>query len=613
MAFTIKQLQRDIQKSVGRFKRFQKARLLFLNEYIGSYYSRSVGESGMQPFNLLFNTVRVLVPNLVIQEPVHIVSTEITAYRPYTRLLSKALDISGKRLHLADTYRRWIVDALFMLGILKTGLTNSNFVLELDENSVIDPGTVFTEVVDFNDLVVSSSATDFNFPGYVGDRVRVPRQLLLDDDNYDNGLVEKLTKFSNDPDRTDRLSKKGVELQDDNNVDLVEIVEVWNPDEKTLISLPFGGALVEKPLKEVDYIGPDTGPYTFLQFTPPVPDNPISPSLISQMLDMQLNINRVMNKTLVQAESQRDILIYNPAHEDSVKDIMDAGTNKAVASDDPTAAQMLSFGGPNPSNVGFIQQLQSWFNVVAANTEAIGGLREESPSATQAVILNNNSGVIMEDLRSAVYSAASLEAGKRAWYLHTDPLINIPMTQRVTLPPIFDNDGRIVATSISEDVQVLLTPEDRRGDFLDYNVSIKLRSMSRLDAADKARKRTEFYLKILPAIVTSAIAAAQIGMTLSIPVLLRQYAEDLGLGDVDEVINDPVFQELVAARLAAYPKPNVDISTPGGAGAAGALPTLAGVQQQGGAVATPLAPQPNPIASQAQSGANAAQGELPVR
>ena len=110
---------------------------------------------------------------------------------------------------------------------------------------------------------------------------------------------------------------------------------------------------------------------------------------------------------------------------------------------------------------------------------------------------------------------------------------------------------------------MFLTPEARRGDFLDYHFAIKLKSMSRLDPTLQVRQTMEFLVKALPACVLAAQQAAMMGVPLSFPKLLTRVAvEQYGLEWFEEVFFDPEFQQVVAQTL---------LQTPGMAGSQGSM------------------------------------------
>ena len=85
-----------------RMRNFRNARLMFIRSFVGQYYDRDHGDVGAEPLNLIFNAIRVLVPNLVSNFPKHNVATEYLAYREYAELMGLALDFNSKQIGIVE-------------------------------------------------------------------------------------------------------------------------------------------------------------------------------------------------------------------------------------------------------------------------------------------------------------------------------------------------------------------------------------------------------------------------------------------------------------------------------------------------------------------------------
>ena len=226
---TPRRLQESVHMGFRRLANFRRARLMYLRSFVGQYYDQAAGSIGTEPMNLMFNAVRILVPNLIMTLPKHDVESKYLAYREYGELLGMGLDYSDKELNMKDILRRWVVDSIFTMGILKTGLCESNRVAYFDETDGIDPGTIFTELVDFGNWVVNPNCRDLDNPTWVGDRIRVPRQQLLDSGRYENDLIIQLpTAGTEIDDGSERLSRRNINrIQRSDIQDTVDVVELW--------------------------------------------------------------------------------------------------------------------------------------------------------------------------------------------------------------------------------------------------------------------------------------------------------------------------------------------------------------------------------------------------
>jgi len=74
-------IQNVVKRGFERIQNYRKARAMFLREYVGQYYRDKQGISGDEPINLIFNTVKTYVPNMVMQNPITEVSSEHLVYK----------------------------------------------------------------------------------------------------------------------------------------------------------------------------------------------------------------------------------------------------------------------------------------------------------------------------------------------------------------------------------------------------------------------------------------------------------------------------------------------------------------------------------------------------
>ena len=621
---TPRKIQEAVHMGFRRMENFRAARLLFLRSYVGQYYDANRGQIGTEPLNLIFNAIRVLVPYLVMNYPEHEVKTDFMAYRGYGDLLALGLNYNGKVLKLRDIIRRWIVDAIFTMGILKTGLCSSNTVISFDENDEIDPGMVYTELVDFDNFVFDPNTHQIEGESsFLGDRIRVPRIQLLDSGLYDNAIVERLPRSGSEvDDGSEILSQSRINAMEMGDLeDFVDVVELWVPKAQAIVTVPGSRTLLDDYLRVEDYYGPNEGPYTFLKFTPPVPNNPLPVAPVGIWHDLHTMANKMATKIMEQADRQKDILIFSRAGADDAQEIVDARDGEAIAADNPGEAKIFSFGGQQRSNEAHMAQLQMWFNLSAGNPEAMGGIKSDAATATQANILQSNASIGIEDMRDIVYLAVGDEAAKRAWYLHTDPLIEIPLIRRMQVPAQYTNtpDGQMAMSQPAQmvDTQVFLTPEARCGDFLDFHFEITPKSMSRMDPQMRLQRAMEFAIKLIPAAAVAAQTCMQMGVMFSFPRFVVRMAKEAGIEWMDEVFFDPEFQMQMAEMMMRTPGMGGSKGVVTGQGGAGPL-TMPGVQQntQMGPPAHGVGgtPTPQQINNQgAQTGANQGQGDLPVR
>lgn len=551
-------IQQVAKAGFERMKNYRRATAMFVKEYAGYYYRQSKGLTGEEPINLIFNTIRAMVPNLVMQSPINQVTTKFTAYKQYAELLSLALNSVEEDIKLKQTLRAWIVSALFGWGIMKIGLNATGEMIKFGDVNV-DPGQVYAELVDLDNFILDPICTNIYEASMLGHKTMVPRQMLLDDNSYNHDLVRRLptSAMIRKNDTASQLTQKHMgTLEIQSLMDFVDVCELWIPEADAIVTIPDPEqATFNDYLKITDYYGPKEGPYVFLSFTPPVIGNPFPVAPVSLWYDLHRMANRVFTKIMDQADRQKDVLLYNPAAADDAQSLVEAKDGDAIASTNPKDAQVYSYGGQNRNNEQMLQQLQVWYNYVSGNPDQMSGnipnVAKGKETATRSQILQANANISIEDARGILYDQTAEISRRIAWYLHHDPLIEIPLTKR---------------TTGGEEVQRVLTPEQRQGDFLKYTFKIVQRSMSRLDPTIRSKRIMEFGTNILPAAVNAAMMMMQIGMPFNLQRYLTRIAEEMGIGDwVQDMFDDPEFQQKLELYMAIGPK-NAGPSIGGGGG-----------------------------------------------
>jgi len=538
----------------------------------------------------VFNTIRAFVPNLVMRNPITQVTTPFVPHKGFGELLGLGLDTTARQIKLKDELRAWITNALFGWGIMRTGIKATGELLNFDD-VMVDNGQVYARNVSLSNFGFDPTCTHINRAKCLWDRVTVPRQILLDTDGFNHDVVKELpsspTNMTNqlaDQTRSSTAKSAMTKLQDE-----VDVVQVYIPEVESWVLM--GDPKQKRHGKYInvaEYNGPKEGPYTFLSFSPPVDESPFPVPPVSVWYELTRITNRIFNKEVIQFEAQKDLVFYNPAQVDTVNDIKEAVTNDAIATMDPKGIQTVSFGGQNPKNERFRSELQNIYNTMAGNPELIQGQAipgGKGTTATAVQALQNNASISIEDMRDMVYDNTAEVQRRIAWYLHTDPFIELPLTKRKT--------G-------GEEVQLFLTPEQRMGDFLDFTFKIVARSMTKMDPMVRSKSIVEFCTNIVPGAAQTAMVMMQIGQQFNINKYLSQIAFEMGIEDiVEDLFVDPEWQQKMQIMMMLGPQ------NPGKAGSGN---SPAGAQQnKGNPQARPIATPKQDFNQQSQASAALAQ------
>lgn len=606
------------------YKRFEENRMtakLTIQTMASQYYSRAEGKMCEQPLALSFNAARVLLPNLVMSFPRHLVETPFLPARQYAQDLATALSVQDRTLRIDEVYRRVIMDALHSLGIMKTGIASGGTIIELEDEdgkSKIDTGSIYTERVSFNNFVSDPDSREYLFSDakFLGDIIRIPRQALLDSGLYDEESVLELGTGQHTGRKQDAASismTNNDRVENDIMEDIVEICELYIPSANAIITIPGDFRRMDKFLRTADYYGikDQTGPYTFLSLTVPVPDNPLPVPFFSVILDLEMKANRMEGKISNQAERQKDVVMYSPDFADEAVLLKDAGDGDMIACSDPNSIQVKSWGGTQQGNVEHLEMLLTQYNSIAANTETLSGAADAAKSATSANILDRNAGTVLADMKQSIYRAAADEGRKRCFYVHYDPFLNQTITRRTMQPGQLiqgPQGNHWLSPPSMQEVQVILTPEKRSGEFLDMMFKVEPESMGPVDSKTHLQQELTFCQQVLPAVAGAAQIFQTLGMPFDAPVFLMQIADDMGLKWLPSVLFSPQIQQKTALDYQRIQQETGESGAP--ASQAPPNPNLNAQVLQNGQPAAVGAPQPTPQmqqGQQAQAGAQDAQ------
>jgi hypothetical protein len=309
----------------------------------------------------------------------------------------------------------------------------------------------------------------------------------------------------------------------DQIVPSVELVDLWVPQDNVMVTMPGapGGEVSPEIIAMNEWNGPEQGPYDMLGFAW-VPDNilPVPPGMV--WYDLAVMANRVARKAANQAERQKSVLAYESSAWRDAQEIADADDGQSVRVDDIEAIKEVSFGGVQEDAYQYIEWAKAQFAEMAMNIDLLSGAGSDEATATQAEMVQANTSVRLSDLQSIVYNFTAEQMKRLFFYLHTDPLIELPLVKRTQ----------------GQDMQVVYTPEMREGDWIDYNIKVKPYSMARQDPNMKVRRLLEFVGNGIPAL---AQAFQLLGPAFNIENALSVLGQEMGVEELDELINSPAL------------------------------------------------------------------------
>lgn len=511
----VEKLQKGIDACRRLTKPQRKKRQQMLNEYAAGYYGDS--QKVRKPLNMVWRDMSIIVPLLVANNPKVMVRARIFALKPFAETLRLALNHTIREIDLQKTLRMAVIDSMMYFGVTKTGIAVGGPNIEDALGILHDAGQLYCDTVDGDDYVWDVAGRVKEELDFEGNRYRLPMEYITDASsgfkNYGN-LKPKYKDYGESDKRPEDIAKETLRNFEINEIrPYVEVYDIWLPSENVMMTIPVDGQGT-KVLKEVEWEGPEGGPYDLLMYHYfPESIVPIPP--VYARYDLHEYINTLARKMGRQAAREKTILAYDGVAEQDAKAIGDAEDGERVRVDNVDRLKEIKFGGINDAAYPFMAWLKQMWSEQAGNADLIGGLRPQAETLGQEQMLQANATTGLQDMVWQVHNFTKSILRKFAWYIWSDPFININVSKRV---------------SEAINLDVIFSPESREGDFLDYNFDIEPYSMQRMSPAMRRQAVMELVSGL---IIPLAPMAASQGDILQVAPLVKAVARDLDLTDAE--------------------------------------------------------------------------------
>lgn len=439
-------------------------------EYAGSEY----GNDGSIPqqttvINLMAQAVDAYTMSLVANRPRVVIDTHHEDRKFFAKHFAVAVNNMLQEIGLEHTLRTAVVDAFFMLGIVKVHMGDSPEV-QLWDGSWVNPGQPMASSVSLDDFVFDMQATRWDQVKYAADGYRVPLEDLKSD-LFNQKVVDELQptgkmEFTGVGQRVENLSR-GYSTDSDDVIDMVDVMDVWVPRERKIYTFAmdptarFYGNL--PPLAVVDWDGPESGPYHLLTFSE-VPDNIMATSPAMNLSTLARLANNVMRKLGKQARRQKEVMLYNAAGAKDASRVLRSSDGESCAVDDPTNIGQYKAGGADPALQAFALQTVDVFDRAAGNLSAMLGLGPQADTLGQEQLIAGSVSKKEAQMRMRVLDFTKKLVRNLSFMLWSDAVKEIPGRM-----PIEGVEGVTIDST--------WTPEYRMGDFYDYDLDIDVFSM----------------------------------------------------------------------------------------------------------------------------------------
>tara|TARA_R110001592_G_scaffold182683_3_gene426054 strand:+ start:6628 stop:8427 length:1800 start_codon:yes stop_codon:yes gene_type:complete len=469
-------LQNAIEYSRRQLLPYREKRLHAIRQFVGTHYT-DAGAQERVPLNLLEMAVSIYRRQIAARRPNVLVTSKNPEHKAVAGQFEFAMNSLLKDIDFEDTVQKWVLDAMFGIGIVKTGLTASGIDMNGYEH---DPGQPFVDNVDFDDFVFDMSAKRWDQMQFCGNRYSLPLEAIKQSKMFGK-KTEELTpsefRQNNEfgEERIQRIGSSEGHYGDQHYSPIVELWDIWLPLEGVVVTMQAddrGGVSQTEPLRVVEWEGPEEGPYYTLGFGS-VPGNLMPLPPVSLLLDLHEMANRVFRKLGRQADRQKTVTLVQSGQEDDGRRIAESSDGDIIRTDRPEATREARYGGVDQPTLAYMVQLKDLFVYMGGNLDALGGLGKLSETVGQEQLIAKSASARIADMQESATKAVKKVVNTLGKYLWYDP---------VASPTVLT---KIPDTNFEASVE--FTPEIREGEIIEYEIDIAPYSMVDRSPSEKAK------------------------------------------------------------------------------------------------------------------------------
>jgi hypothetical protein len=440
-------LSEAVTASRNSLEFFRDQRLRIARLVAGGHWSEEAGRS-IQPVNLLWNYQNVISRNLVAKNPRVLLTTPVKGDKPAVSSMQAWANRKVAQSRLAETFRRAVIDALYSTGIVQVALTTPAESMAM--NWQAGGGEAFAARISLDNWAHDDHAKELAESAFLGHMLRLPLEAVKDSKHYSatrNKLVPQDDRryHGSTGDEKARALGRSDQGYATEFEDMVTVWQVYLPRRRLVLTLAAGEdeQIVTdwEPLAAQEWVGPDSGPYHFLQYGV-VPDNAMGLGPMLNLVDLHEAANDAFRKLMRQAARLKQVGLVAD-DEEGAQRIIDAKDGEVVRVARPEGFAEVVRGGPNNELFVFFQACQTIFDAMAGNLSLLSGRAPASPTASQDRMLNANASAGVSDLQETTTTFVSDVFRALCWYWWHDPFTTMTTTYQVPGLPDISRERRL--------------------------------------------------------------------------------------------------------------------------------------------------------------------------
>jgi hypothetical protein len=520
-------LFKAVESSYRAIEPFRNLNRGLIEEYAGSGYGQMNRPRHETLINLMNQAVSAYQMVLVANRPRVLISSNRRELQIFARRFQVAINNLIAEIGLEYTLKQWVLDAFFCVGFIKVHMADAGQVM-LEQNLWADPGTPYASNVSLDNWVHDMGATKWREVRFAGDCYRLSYDDVMAEAGgmFEADALEDLkptSKYSShDSERIAAISK-GQDVDQDEFEPMVDLCDLWVPRENMIYTFAVEhlGQMRLKggPLAAMPWNGPEFGPYHMLGFED-VPENILPTSPASHLSSLSRLANNLMRKQSRRARSAKRMHTYNSGGQDAAKRLQRASDDEWIHVEDPKEIGQVDVGGVDPQMQAYLIGVMEMFDRAAGNLTAMMGLGAQADTASQETLIHSAVSKKEANMQYRVIDGARCvirDLGHMLWHDQFKVLSGQEQVEGL--------EGYTV--------DMTWTPQDREGDFMDYNFDIDLYSMPYQSPAQKVTALNQLLTQIYAPL---ANVLMQQGGSINLQALTNIYAEMLSMPRLKEVV-----------------------------------------------------------------------------
>lgn len=388
--------------------------------------------------------------------------------------------------------KKAILDALVSpITVVRTGIRFGDEMFAASGRER-DLNQWFARLVDGDNYTWDPDCTDWEDRAWDAEEYLVSRADLLAAGIYEPELVEAIDEDAPDggSDFVRNLSGKALYTESP-FVEWLRLVDMFfydlqgNGDTYKVTFARHGDSL--EFLHFGPWQGPTRGPFTRLEFEP-VPHNVASLSSAVAQYEQSRTTDELWSRVNQQAKkSTKKPVVPDGAPQDDV-DAIKKDDAEMIRSDAAGQATVLDLDLVSVPLISVATQNHQFANTAAKNPDVLSGQSSDTKTATEFSGLMGMVQVNMKDMQETVETFWTAIARSWLWYQLYHPATQLPSA---TI------QGQLQFPS-GERYSVVLSPEQKEGEFLDYTITVRPGSSMFMDETIRSQREDAMIAKAMP-------------------------------------------------------------------------------------------------------------------